>query len=126
MSAVAVESITLVASRRPPSPASITATSTPASAKAVNETAMAASNWVIRSPSPKPASTAAIASATRAVAAAKAAGAISAPSIRVRSAQRQTCGEMQAPTTWPAPRSSAAVIVVTDDLPLVPTTWSVR
>ncbi len=81
---------------------------------------------MIRSPGSKSGSTAAIASATRAVAAANAAAPISAPSIRVRSAQRQTCGEMQAPVASPAPRSSAAVIVVTDDLPLVPTTCSVR
>ena len=126
VSAVAVESMTFVASSRPPRPASTTATSTPASANATNETAIAASNWVIRSPASSSGSTASIAAATVAVAAAKASGAISAPSIRVRSAHRQTCGEMQEPVLSPAPQSSAAVIVVTEDLPLVPTTWRVR
>ena len=93
---------------------------------------MAASNWVMCSGSSsprrsaRPASTSSTAPATFSIAAPKAAGSISRPSIRVRSLQRHTCGEMQAPLRSPASASSAAVIIVTDDLPFVPTTCSVR
>ena len=57
VSTVTRDSRTLVASRRPPRPASITPTSTPASARATKAVAVAASNCVTRSPSAKPAST---------------------------------------------------------------------
>jgi len=129
--AVAVESITFVASRRPPSPASTTATSTPSCSNATKETAIAASNWVTRSGLPSSStgssrSTAAIAVATRSTAAASDFGAISEPPIVVRSLHRQTCGEMQVPLSRPLPSSIAAVVVATDVLPLVPTTCSVR
>ena len=48
---------------------------------------------------------------------------ISSPWIRVRSDQWAVCGERQAPAATPCASSSAAVIRVTEDLPLVPTTW---
>ena len=47
----------------------------------------------------------------------------SSPWISVRSDQRAACGERQAPAPTPWASSSAAVIRVTEDLPLVPTTW---
>ncbi len=69
---VTFESRTFVASRRPPRPASITPTSTPASRSATNAAAVAASNCVTRSPSSKPLSTSGTASATAPTARSKA------------------------------------------------------
>ncbi len=84
---------TLVASRRPPSPASITPNSTPAAASATKATAVAASNWVIDSPSSSARLTTSTDCATRSTDAANASGSISAPPIRTRSDQRLVCGE---------------------------------
>ncbi len=63
------------------------------------------------------------ASAVRSTAAAKSGSPISSPRIRTLSDQREGCGETQAPAAMPCASSSAAVIRVTEDLPLVPTTW---
>ena len=41
----------------------------------------------------------------------------------MRCDQRSVWGETQAPALTPCASSSAAVIRVTEDLPLVPTTW---
>lgn len=41
----------------------------------------------------------------------------------MRSLQPETCGDVYAPVRRPAPSSSAAVIRVVVDFPLVPTTW---
>ena len=79
VSTVTREGRTLVASSRPPSPASITPASTPAAARATNAAAVSASNWVTESPGSRLRSTTSIAWATRSTAAANAAGAISAP-----------------------------------------------
>ena len=64
------------------------------------------------------------AAATWATASAQARGAISSPRISVRSVQRVVCGDRQAPEGTPWASSSAATIRVTEDLPLVPTTWT--
>ena len=122
VSTVTREGITLVASRRPPSPASITAASTRAAARATKAAAVATSNWVTTSPSGSERLTTSAASAVRATDALKASGAISSPWMRTRSAQREKWGEMQAPAPTPCASSRAAVICTTEDLPLVPTT----
>ena len=93
VSAVTFDGITLVASRRPPSPASITPASTLARARARSATAVPASNWVTRSPSSKPRSAASAASATSPTASANGSGSISAAPIRIRSDQRSRWGE---------------------------------
>ena len=105
-------SSTLVASSRPPRPASTTATSTPASANEASAAAVSVSNWVapVRS----------AAARTRPTAASKSA---SAPSTWIRSLQPRTCGEVYAPVRSPSARSSAAIALVVVDLPFVPTTW---
>ena len=117
------EGIVLVASSLPPSPASITATSTRAAAKATKAAAVASSNWVTASPGSRLRFTVAAASAVRSTAEAKEASSISSPPISTLSAQRSACGETQAPARIPCASSSAAIIRVTEDLPLVPTTW---
>ena len=117
------EGIVLVASSLPPSPASITATLTRAAARATKVAAVAASNSVTASPSSSVRLTPSAARATVATAAAQRSGAISSPRISVRWVQRSACGERQAPAGRPCASSSAAVIRVTEDLPLVPTTW---
>ena len=117
------EGIVLVASRRPPRPASTTARSTPAAARATNAAAVATSNWVTASPSSSVRLTVRAASTVRSTAAAKAAGSISAPRSSTRSDHREGCGETHAPVATPCASSRAAVIRVTEDLPFVPTTW---
>ena len=118
------EGIVLVASRRPPSPASIAAACTRADARARKVAAVAASNWVTASPSSRVRLTPSAARATCSTASAQAAGATSSPWTSVRSDQRAACGERQAPAPTPWASSSAAVIRATEDLPLVPTTWT--
>ena len=86
--------------------------------------AVATSNWVTASPSSRLRLTVSAASAVRPTAAANSAAAIVSPRIRIRSDQRAGCGERQAPALGPCASSSAAVIRVTEDLPLVPTTWT--
>ncbi len=86
--------------------------------------AVAASNSVTASPSSRVRLTPSAAVATWATASAQASAAISSPRIRVRSVQRVACGERQAPEGTPCASSSAATIRVTEDLPLVPTTWT--
>ena len=115
------EGIVLVASSLPPSPASITPTPTRAAARAMNPAAVATSNWVTASPALR--STTSAASAALATAEENSSGPISAPPIRIRSDQRSRWGETIAPARTPCASSSAAVIRVTEDLPLVPTTW---
>ena len=117
------EGIVLVASSLPPRPASIAAASTPAAAKATKVAAVATSNWVTSSPSSSPRLTVSAACAVRSTAAANSSALISWPSIKTRSDQRKACGETQAPARTPCACSSAAIIRVTEDLPLVPTTW---
>src|SRR5581483_143371 len=101
---------TLVASSRPPSPASTTATSTRCSANSASAAAVSTSNCV--------ASSGSAAARTRATARSNPAASVSS-----RSHQPATCGEVYAPTRSPAPRSRAAVSRVVVDLPFVPTTW---
>jgi len=103
---------TFVASWRPPSPASTTATSTPASAKAVSAAAVIDSNWVAR--------TLSAAARTRRNAAGKSA---QRPPIRIRSSHARTWGESVAPTPRPSPSSSCSIVTVAVDFPFVPTTW---
>ena len=93
VSTVTRDGSTLVASSRPPSPASITPTSTRAAARATNAAAVSASNWVTDSPGSRLRSTVCTAWATRSTAAANASGSISAPRIRTRSRQRSSWGE---------------------------------
>ncbi len=118
------EGIVLVASSRPPRPASITAAFTRARARATKVAAVAASNSVTTSPSSRVRLTPSAALATCATASAQAPGVISSPRIMVRSVQRVVCGERQAPVGTPWASSNAAIIRVTEDLPLVPTTWT--
>ena len=117
------EGIVLVASSLPPSPASITPTPTRAAARARKPAAVAASNWVTASPSSRVRLTTSAACATRLTAAANSVAPISSPWIRVRSDQRAAWGETQAPVLSPCASKRAAIIRVTEDLPLVPTTW---
>src|SRR6201996_1334384 len=118
------EGIVLVASRRPPRPASIAAALTRARARATKVAAVAASNSVTASSFSSVRLTPSAAAATWATASAHASGAISSPRISVRSVQREVCGDRQAPEVTPWASSSAATIRVTEDLPLVPTTWT--
>ncbi len=118
-----LDGIVLVASSLPPRPASTTAASTLAAAKATKAAAVATSNWVTSSPSSRLRLTVSAACAVRSTAAANSASPISAPPISTRSDQRDAWGEMQAPQRTPCASSSAAIIRVTEDLPLVPTTW---
>ena len=90
---MAREGSTLVASSRPPSPASITPNSTRAEARATKAVAVTASNWVTDSPSASVRLTTSIDWATRSAAAANSPASISAPPIRTRSDQRSVCGE---------------------------------
>ncbi len=85
---------------------------------------MAASNSVTTSPSSSVRLTAPAAEATCSTASAQDTGSISWPRISVRSVQWAVCGERQAPEGTPWASSSAATIRVTEDLPLVPTTWT--
>ena len=117
------EGIVLVASSLPPSPASIAAALTRAFARATKAAAVANSNCVTASPSSSVRLTVSAAAAARSTAAANSAAPISSPCTRIRSDQRAACGETQAPAETPCASSSAAIIRVTEDLPLVPTTW---
>ena len=83
----------LVASSRPPSPASITADLDPGRGEGDEGGRGAASNWVTDSPSSSVRLTTSTACATRSTAAANASGSISAPRIRIRSRQRSSWGE---------------------------------
>ena len=116
------EGITLVASKRPPRPASITATSTPRRASSENAAAVSASNWVTWSSASALRSTSSAACSARSTAAANAAGSRSASSIRIRSQNETRCGERYAPVLSPWRARIAAIIRVVDDLPFVPTT----
>jgi hypothetical protein len=89
---------TFVASYRPPSPASTTATSTPASAKEARAAAVTISNWVACRRS--------AVGRTSATASSKSA---SAPFSRIRSPQPAMCGEMVEPTESPSERSSCSM-----------------
>ena len=127
VSAVTREGITLVASSRPPRPASTTAASHPGRGEGDErgrdrglELGDRLALLEARG------STTAAASAVRSTAAANAAGSISAPPIRTRSLQRRRAARGRQPALTPCASSSAAVIRATDDLPLVPTTWSER
>src|SRR4051794_5613482 len=101
---------TFVASCRPPRPASTTATSTSACAKAVSAAAVRISNCVASPAYGR----------TRATDSSKSA---SAPFTRMRSLQSRTCGERYVPTRRPASVKSASIIRVVVDLPFVPTMW---
>ena len=81
VSTVAFDGRTLVASSRPPSPASITANSTLASARATNAVAVAASNCEIASPGSSVRWTPSTAAAVRSAAEANASVPISSPAI---------------------------------------------
>src|SRR5919106_4583623 len=102
---------TFVASRRPPRPASTTATSTSATANAESAAAVTVSNCVASSRS--------AAGRTRPTASSNSA---SSPFTRIRSLQLTTCGEIVAPTESPSSRSSCSIVIVAVDLPFVPTT----
>src|SRR3954471_4440688 len=104
---------TFVASWRPPSPASTTATSTSACANSVSAAAVRISNCAASPASGR----------MRATARSKSA---SSPFTRMRSLQVRTCGERYVPTRRPASRRSASIIRVVVDLPFVPTTWIAR
>ena len=101
---------TLVASWRPPRPASTTATSTPRRASSANAAAVSSSNCVTRSPSSSVRSTLAAAAAARCTAAPKASAPRSASPIRIRSANEVRCGDRNVPVRTPCASSSAAVI----------------
>src|SRR5947207_1043693 len=103
---------TLVASNRPPRPASTTATSTPAAANSESAAAVSVSNCV--------APTRSAAARTRPIAASKPA---SSPPTWIRSLQPETCGDVYAPTSTPSRWRNAAARRVAVDLPFVPTTW---
>ncbi len=103
---------TFVASSRPPSPASTTATSTSRAANSANAAAQSVSNCV--------ASCASASGRTRSIAASKSAAS---PSTVIRSAHVRTCGETVAPTDSPSASRSASIVRVAVDLPFVPTTW---
>ena len=81
------EGITLVASRRPPSPASMTAYCTRAAAKATNAAAVSSSNWVTGPSSPAERSATSAACSVRSSAWVNASSEIGSPRIRTRSRQ---------------------------------------
>ena len=93
MRTVASDGITLVASRRPPSPASITPTFTFAAARATNAAAVSSSNWVTGPSSPAARSAACAACSACSRASSKASAAIGSPPITMRSRQSARCGE---------------------------------
>src|SRR5207302_3318023 len=103
-------SITFVASRRPPRPASTTATSTCCSRNSASAAAVRTSNCVAPSAPGR----------TRSTAVSKPA---SLPATWMRSLQPLTCGDVYAPTRRPSAWRSAAILRVAVDLPFVPTTW---
>jgi hypothetical protein len=103
---------TFVASRRPPRPASTTATSISRAANSANAAAIRVSNCV--------ASCDSASGRTRSIAASKSA---SAPSTVIRSAHERTCGETVAPTDRPSASRYASIVRVAVDFPFVPTTW---
>ena len=110
-------STTFVASQRPSSPTSITATSTATSANQRNAAAVHASKYVGRTPvSPSRSATAAICSASSSSSMGSA--------LRVnRSLIRSRCGLVYVPTVRPWATSSRVTICAVDPLPLVPVMW---
>ncbi len=117
---------TLVASWRPPRPASTTAASTPRSASSENAAAVSSSNWVTRSPPVSVRSTLTAAAAARSTAAPNASGSRSASPMRMRSAKVERCGDKYAPVRTPWASRIAAAIRTVELLPFVPTTWIAR
>ena len=109
--------ITLVASRRPPSPVSITATSTAAVLKKSNAIAVVASKNVAPSRS-----TSGVQRPTNSTICS---GATGAPSTRNRSRKSTRCGDVYLPTFSPCARSTASIPAQTLPFPLVPATCSV-
>src|SRR5829696_3209283 len=117
---------TFVASWRPPSPASTTATSTPRSASSENAAAVSSSNCVTRSPPVSVRSTLTAAAAARSTAAPNASGSRSASPMRMRSAKVERWGDKYAPVRRPWASRIAAAIRTVELLPFVPTTWIAR
>ena len=102
---------TFVASSRPPSPASTTATSDPCLGELGERGRGQHLELRRREPGRRRPD-------ARRIARSNPAGSVSS-----RSSHPATCGEVYAPTRSPPSRSSAAVIRVVVDLPFVPTTW---
>ena len=96
---------TLVASRRPPSPASSATASTPLSAKASRAATVSTSNCVVSPSSPGSPATSV---RTRSTAAANTGSSTGRPSTITRSVQPEMCGERYAPERSPWARSSAS------------------
>jgi len=108
--------ITLVESSRPPSPTSMTATSTPRAARSAKAMAVVASK--------KLASRRSISDCKKLVHSAKASSPIGMPSTSMRSRTDTRCGDVYSPTLRPRARSSAATKAQVDPLPLVPAMWT--
>ena len=115
-------SSTLVASWRPPRPASTTATSTPRRGQLGERRGREELELGDAVALPSVRSTSAAAPAARWTAAPKASGPRSASPIRTRSANDVRCGERYVPVRTPCVSRMAALIRAVDDLPLVPTT----
>ena len=109
---------TFVASSRPPSPVSITATSTSERANQSNAIAVVASKNVapVRSTSgvQRPMKSTTYCSST------------GRPSMRNRSRKSTRCGEVYFPTRNPRCRNTASSVAHTLPFPLVPATWRMR
>ena len=88
------DGITFVASKRPPRPASITATSTPRRASSWYAAAVSASNWVTWSSGLGVRFTSSAACAARVTAAAKSASETGCSPTSIRSLKDPRCGDM--------------------------------
>jgi len=112
----------LVASKRPPSPTSSTATSTPASRNRSKATAVVASKKVGSVSSAPRARADAMARSTRLAADRIRSGSTGRPSMANRSSRRIRCGEVYRPVRLPEARRPASTMAATEPLPLVPAT----
>ncbi len=89
-----LDGITFVASKRPPRPASITATSTPRRASSWYAAAVSASNWVTWSSGSAVRFTSSAACAARVTAAAKSDSDTGSSPTSIRSRNERRCGEV--------------------------------
>jgi hypothetical protein len=117
---------TFVESSRPPSPHSTTAHSTSRSAKIANAAAVTRSNQVAALAGVLSAIACPRASSARSRARARERSSRSAPSTRMRSWIRSTCGEVYRPVRSPAFDSAVATSELVVPLPFVPATWTAR
>ncbi len=118
-----VPSATFVASQVPPSPTSITATSTGASANAANAIPVTISKNVMATPSICRPSTISTYGWSSRHSSSNRRSLIGTPSIAIRSLIRLMWGLVNRPVRSPVARSSASIIAAVLPLPFVPVRW---